>query len=90
LVGVLLRLKPHRIIGTYAADRLDVLERADHLEKMMAAVTVYTKAIVADTARMAPIGYVADETGLLKDAAADIVAALKNAVDEMLDDAAAE
>jgi len=88
LVGLLLRLKPNRILGTYAADRLDVLERADHLEKMLAAVTVYAKAIVADTARMAPIGYVADETGLLKDTASDIVSALKNAVDKMLDDAA--
>src|SRR5215831_6009232 len=81
LVGVLLRLKPHRILSTYAADRLDVMERADHLEKVLAAVTVYAKAIVADTARMAPCGYIHDETGLLKDAASDVVSTLKNCVD---------
>jgi hypothetical protein len=88
LVAALASLKPHRIIGSYAADRFDILERAEHLEKVLAAVTVYTKAIVADTAYLAPIGYVADETGFLKDAASDIVGALKNAVDKMIDDAA--
>ena len=88
LISALASLKPHRIIGSYAADRFDILERAEHLEKVLAAVTVYTKAIVADTAYLAPIGYVADETGFLKDAASDIVGALKNAVDKMIDDAA--
>jgi hypothetical protein len=88
LIGALASLKPHRIIGSYAADRFDILERAEHLEKVLAAVTVYTKAIVADTAYLAPIGYIADETGFLADAASDIVGALKNAVDKMIDDAA--
>jgi hypothetical protein len=88
LISALASLKPHRIIGSYAADRFDILERAEHLEKVLAAVTVYTKAIVTDTAYLAPIGYVADETGFLKDAASDIVGALKNAVDKMIDDAA--
>ena len=88
LIGALASLKPHRIIGSYAADRFDILERAEHLEKVLAAVTVYTKAIVADTAYLTPIGYIADETGFLADAASDIVGALKNAVDRMIDDAA--
>jgi hypothetical protein len=88
LISALASLKPHRIIGSYAADHFDILERAEHLEKVLAAVTVYTKAIVADTAYLAPIGYIADETGFLKDAASDIVGALKNAVDKMIDDAA--
>ena len=88
LIGALASLKPHRIIGSYAADRFDILERAEHLEKVLAAVTVYTKAIVADTAYLTPIGYIADETGFLADAASDIVGALKNAVDKMIDDAA--
>jgi hypothetical protein len=88
LISALASLKPHRIIGSYAADRFDILERAEHLEKVLAAVTVYTKAIVADTAYLAPIGYIADETGFLADAASDIVGALKNAVDKMIDDAA--
>jgi hypothetical protein len=88
LISALASLKPHRIIGSYAADRFDILERAEHLEKVLAAVTVYTKAIVADTAYLTPIGYIADETGFLADAASDIVGALKNAVDKMIDDAA--
>jgi hypothetical protein len=32
---------PHAIIG-YAADRFDVLERADHLKTVLAAVTAFT------------------------------------------------
>jgi len=87
LISALASLKPHRILGTYAADRFDIMARADHLDAVLAAVTTYVKAIVADTAYMAPCGYVADETGFLEDAASGIVAALKNAVDEMLDDA---
>ena len=88
LVAALASLKPHRILGTYAADRFDILERAEHLEKVLAAVSTYTKAIVTDTKEMAPIGYIADETGYLVDAASEITGALKNAVDKMLDDAA--
>ena len=87
LISALASLKPHCIIGSYAADRFDILERAEHLEKVLAAVTTYAKAIVADTAELAPIGYVHDETGFLADAASDIVGALKNAVDKMIDDA---
>jgi hypothetical protein len=41
---------------------------------------------VADTAYLAPIGYVVDGTGFLKDAASDVVGALKNAVDKLIDD----
>jgi hypothetical protein len=87
LISALASLKPHRIVGHHA-DRFDILERAEHLEKVLAAVTIYAKAIVADTAELAPIGYVADETGFLADAASEIVGALKNAVDQMIDDAA--
>jgi hypothetical protein len=35
---------------------------------------------------MAPVGYVTDETGYLKDATAQITAALNGAVDRMTDD----
>src|SRR5947209_19678019 len=87
MISPLASLKPHRIIGTYAADRFDILERAEHLEKVLAAVAAYTKAIVADTAHMAPCGYVHDETGYLVDAASEIVGAFYSAVDKMLDDA---
>jgi hypothetical protein len=75
---------PHAIIG-YAADRFDVLERADHLKTVLAAVHVYAKAIVADTAHFAPTN-IADETGYLVDAASEVVGALNNAYDRMLAD----
>ena len=47
----------------------------------------YVKAVVADTAYLAPVGYVHDETGYLVDAASEITGALNSAVDKMLDDA---
>jgi|SRR5258708_22592730 hypothetical protein len=87
MVNTLAGLKPRRILGHYAADRFDILERAEHLKKVLAAVTTYAKAIVADTAHMAPIGYVHDETGYLEDAASEIIGALNSAVDKMMDDA---
>jgi hypothetical protein len=75
---------PHAIIG-YAADRFDILERADHLKTVLTAVTTYAKAIVADTAHFAPTN-VPDETGYLTDAASEVVGALNNACDRMLAD----
>ena len=88
LMGALAGETPHQIVG-HAADRFDIMERAEHLKTVLAAVHTYAKAIVTDTAEMAPIGYVHDETGYLKDAAAEITAALNSAVDKMLDDAEA-
>jgi hypothetical protein len=77
---------PHVIIG-HAADRFDVLERADHLKTVLTAVTTYAKAIVADTAHMAPTN-IDDETGYLSDAASEINGAFMNARDRMLEDQA--
>ena len=87
LIGALANLKPNRIVSNVAADRFDIMARADHLDAVLAAVTTYVKAIVADTAYLAPIGYVHDETGYLVDAASEITGALNSAVDKMLDDA---
>jgi hypothetical protein len=87
LISALASLKPRPIIGTYVADRFDIIERADHLKAVLAAVVTYTKAIVSDTAYFAPTN-VADETGYLVDAASEIIGALLNAVDKMIDDAA--
>jgi hypothetical protein len=84
LIAALAQQTPHAIIG-YAADRFDVLERADHLKAVLAAVTAYAKAIIADTVYYSPVN-VGDETGLLQDAASDIVGALNNACDRMLAD----
>jgi hypothetical protein len=74
---------PHNIVG-YAADRFDVLERADHLKTILTAVTTYAKAIVADTAHLAPTN-IADETGYLTDAASEINGAFMSACDRMLE-----
>jgi hypothetical protein len=88
LIGALAGETPHVIAGSYA-DRFDVMERRDHLKVILAAVATYAKAIVTDTATLAPIGYVADETGYLTDAASEIFGALDKAVDRMIDDQAA-
>jgi hypothetical protein len=87
LIAALASLKPNRIVSNHAADRFDIMARAEHIDAVLAAVTTYVKAIVADTAHMAPIGYVHDETGYLVDAASEITGALNSAVDKMLDDA---
>jgi hypothetical protein len=62
LIAALGAETPHQIVGSYA-DRFDVMERRDHLKTVLTAVTAYAKAIVTDTAELAPVGYVADETG---------------------------
>jgi hypothetical protein len=85
LIGTLASLKPNHVVG-HAADRFDILGRADHLKAVLAAVTAYTKAIVADTAHFAPYA-LNDGTGYLVDAASEITGALNSVVDKMLDDA---
>ncbi len=84
LIAALAQQTPHHIVG-YAADRFDVLERADHLKAVLAAVTAYAKAIVADTAYYSSVN-VHDETGCLVDAASEVVGALNDACDRMLAD----
>ena len=88
LIGALAGETPHVIAGSYA-DRFDIMERRDHLKTVLAVVATYAKAIVADTATLAPCGYVRDETGYLEDAASEIAGALDKAVDRMIDDQAA-
>jgi hypothetical protein len=72
---------PHAIIG-YAADRFDILERAEHLKAVLAAVTSYAKAIVKDTIEYSPI-VILDETPGLVDTSAEIVGAFLNANDRL-------
>jgi hypothetical protein len=88
LMAALAAETPRAIIATYAADRFDILERASHLKTVLTAVTAYAKAIVSDTAELAPMGYVHDETGYLTDATSEVVGALNNACDKMLADQA--
>jgi hypothetical protein len=86
LIAALAQETPYQIRGN--ADRDDLQDRADHLKTVLAAVAVYAKAIVADTAYLAPCGYVTDETGYLTDAASEVCGALESAAEMMLDDAA--
>ena len=83
LMASLSQLTPHNIVG-YEGDRFDVLDRADHLKAVLAAVYNYTKVIVRDTDDYCT-SKVFDETGLLADAASEIVGALYNTCDRMLE-----
>jgi hypothetical protein len=85
MISALANLKPNRVVG-HAADRFDIMARADHLKAVLAAVTAYTKAIVADTAHFAPYA-INDETGYLVDAASEITGAFNSVVDKMIEDA---
>src|SRR5260221_8833626 len=60
-----------RIIGN--ADRIDLNDHAEHLKKVLAAMTAYAKAIVTDTCCSATC-QIHDETDGLCDAAADVIA----------------
>jgi hypothetical protein len=67
---------PH-LIGLRASGA-DIEERAEHLRKVLDAVTSYVKAVVGDT-RYHAARTIEDETGFLANAASDIVGALRNA-----------
>jgi hypothetical protein len=67
---------PH-LIGLRAG-AADIEERAEHLRKVLDAVTSYVKAVVGDT-RYHAARTIEDETGFLVNAASDIVGALRNA-----------
>jgi hypothetical protein len=71
---------------TYAdVDSEDLDARADHLEKIFAALHVYMAAIIADTAQNVP-GDTLDRRyfdGLFNDLSADAVCVIRNAAEEM-------
>ena len=74
---------PH-LIG-HRASGADIEERAEHLRKVLGAVTSYVKAVVGDT-RYHAACTIEDETGFLANAASDIVGALRNAGDRQAED----
>jgi hypothetical protein len=78
LVAGLAQLRPNDI--RYIADRFDVMARRDHVKDMLSAVTVYVKAVIADT-RYCGSSAIDDESGFLVDASADIVAAFNREID---------
>ena len=74
---------PH-LIGLRASGA-DIEERAEHLQKVLDAVTSYVKAVVGDT-RYHAACTIEDETGFLVNAASDIVGALRNAGERQAED----
>src|SRR5262245_58330140 len=66
-------------------DSVDLDGRADHLEKVFAALHVYLTAISADTAQNVPDGTLDRRylDNLFRDLSADAVGAIRNAADEM-------
>jgi hypothetical protein len=74
---------PH-LIGLRASGA-DIEERAEHLRKVLEAVTSYVKAVVGDT-RYHAACTIEDETGFLADAASNIVGALRNAGERQAED----
>jgi hypothetical protein len=73
---------PHRIYAGANADDLD--GRADHLEKVFAALHAYLAVIIADTAQNIPRG-VLDRGYLdnLQDLSADAVGVIRTAAEEV-------
>ena len=74
---------PH-LIGL-RANAADIEERAEHLRKVLGAVTSYVKAVVGDT-RYHAARTIEDETGFLVNAASDIVGALRQAANRQAED----
>jgi hypothetical protein len=85
LVAILAASRPHVILG-FAAHRFDIMRRRDHLDMILRATLDYAKAIVEDTAHLAPIGYIADETGFLEDSVSTIYGAFDEAVERLIED----
>jgi hypothetical protein len=83
LVAALASNPPHPIHVAVESDDLD--GRADHLEKVLAAMRVYLTAILADTAQNIP-GAALDckyLNGVYMDFSADAVGGIRNAAEEM-------
>jgi hypothetical protein len=74
---------PHPIHSDVDSEGLDA--RADHLEKVFAALHVYLTAIIADTAQNIPAGTLDRRhfDKLFRDLSADAVGVIRNAAEEM-------
>jgi hypothetical protein len=75
---------PHPIYADMDSEDLD--GRADHLEKVFAALHVYLTAIIADTAQNIPGGGTLDRrylNNLFNDLPADALGVIRNAAEEM-------
>jgi hypothetical protein len=83
LVAALAGNVPHPIYAD--VDSEDLNGRADHLEKVFAALHVYLTAIIADTAHNIPGGTLDRRylDNLFRDLSADALAVIRNAAEEM-------
>ena len=74
---------PHPIYAD--VDSKDLEGRAEHLEKVFAALHVYLAAIIADTAHNVPCGTLDRRylSNLFEDFSADALAVIRNAAEEM-------
>jgi hypothetical protein len=74
---------PHPIYADVDSEDLD--GRADHLEKVFAALHVYLTAVIADTAHNIPGGTLDRRylDNLFRDLSADAVGVIRNAAEEM-------
>jgi hypothetical protein len=82
-VAALAENVPHPIHAD--VDSEDLEGRADHLEKVFAALHVYFTAIIADTAHNVPGGTLDRRylDNLFRDLSADALATIRNAAEEM-------
>jgi hypothetical protein len=82
-VAALAENVPHPIHADVDSEDLD--GRADHLEKVFAALHVYLTAIIADTAHNVPGGTLDRRylDNLFRDLSADALAVIRNAAEEM-------
>ena len=83
LVAALAGNAPHPIYADVDSEDLD--GRADHLEKVFAALHVYLTAIIADTAHNSPGGTLDRRylDNLFQDLSADALCVIRNAAEEM-------
>jgi len=83
LVAALAGNVPHPIFAD--VDSEDLNGRADHLEKVFAALHAYLAAIIADTAHNIPGGTLDRRylDNLFRDLSADALAVIRNAAEEM-------
>jgi hypothetical protein len=83
MVAALAGNVPHPIYAEVDADDLD--GRADHLEKLFAALRVYLAAVLGDTAQNIPGGSLDRRylENLFQDLSADAVGVIRNAAEQM-------
>jgi hypothetical protein len=84
LLDNLAAIDPPHLIGL-KADAGDIETRAGHIDAVLGLVACYVRAVVGDTRYHAACA-IEDETGLVADAASDIVGALRQGANRQAED----